>query len=96
MSLRVVARIQAKPEQVAEVRELLLALIGPTRQEKGCVTYELLQNREDPCDFTFVEEWACDEDLDAHAVSDHLRDIGAQLAPLVVTPPDIRRYDLLA
>ena len=96
MSLRVVARIQAKPDKVAEVRELLLALIEPTRREQGCVTYELLQNREDSCDFTFVEEWACDADLDAHAASDHLSTIGAKLAPLTTTRPDIRKYELLA
>ncbi len=96
MSLRVVARIQARPETVDEVRELLLALIKPTRQEQGCVTYELLQNHDDPCDFTFVEEWACDADLAAHAASDHLRAIGARLAPVVAAAPDIRRYELLA
>ena len=96
MSLRVVARIQAKPEKVDEVRELLLALIEPTRREKGCVTYELLQNREDPCDFTFVEEWGCDADLDAHAASDHLRALGPKLAPVTTTRPDIRTYVLLA
>lgn len=95
MSLRVVARIQARPEKVDEVRELLLALIEPTRREQGCVTYELLQNRDDPCDFTFVEEWACDADLDAHAASDHLRTIGTKLAPVVAAQPDIRKYELL-
>ena len=96
MSLRVVARIEAKPDKVEEVRELLLALIEPTRREQGCVTYELLQNREDPCDFTFVEEWACDSDLDAHAASDHLRTIGAKLSSVTSTRPDIRKYKLLA
>ena len=56
MSLRVVARIKARAETVSEVRELLSSLVEPTRKEFGCVTYELLQNTEDPTDFTFVEE----------------------------------------
>ena len=55
--LRVVARIKAKSEAVSEVRELLCDLIEPTRKESGCISYELLQNRDDPTDFTFVEEW---------------------------------------
>ena len=96
MSLRVVARIQAKPDTIDQVRELLLELIEPTRQEAGCITYELLQNRADPCDFTFVEEWASDAALDAHAVSDHLRNVRARLDGLTSATTDIRKYDLLA
>jgi len=52
--LRVIARIKAKSDAVSEVRELLCGLIEPTRKESGCISYELLQNRDDPTDFTFV------------------------------------------
>lgn len=55
-SLRVVARVKAKPDKVAEVREALAGLVAPTRREAGCVVYELLQNQTEPADFTFVEE----------------------------------------
>lgn len=96
MTLRVVARIRAQPDKVAEVRELLLTLIEPTRKEAGCITYELLQNQDDPADFTFVEEWASDASLTAHAASDHLRTVGAQLASLTTKPPEIGKYTLLA
>lgn len=95
MTLRVVARIQAQPGKIMEVREALLALIEPTRKEAGCITYQLLQNRDDPSDFTFVEEWTSDACLDAHAVSDHLREARSKLAPLTVAKPDIRKYDLI-
>jgi len=90
--LRVVARIKAKSETVGEVRELLLSLIEPTRKEFGCIKYELLQNREDPTDFTFVEEWESDEALKSHAASDHLKAIGPKLQPVVAEGPDVRTY----
>lgn len=96
MSLRVVARIQAKPDKIEHVRELLLKLVEPTRREAGCVVYELLQNRDDPGDFTFVEEWASDAALDAHAVSEHLCAVRAQLEGLTSRETDIRKYDLVA
>ena len=96
MSLRVVARIQAKPDKIGEVRELLLGLVVPTRKEAGCVTYELLQNSNDPGDFTFVEEWSSDSALEAHAASNHIRAIGPKLNGLTSTVPDIRTYVLLA
>jgi quinol monooxygenase YgiN len=46
--LRVVARIKAKSDKIDKVRELLSALVEPTRREPGCIVYELLQNRNDP------------------------------------------------
>lgn len=95
ISLRVVARIKAKSEAVSEVRELLCGLVDPTRKESGCITYELLQNTEDPTDFTFVEEWESDAALASHAASDHLKAIGPKLQPVVADPPDIRTYLLV-
>jgi quinol monooxygenase YgiN len=95
MSLRVVARIKARAETVSEVRELLSSLVEPTRKEFGCITYELLQNTEDPTDFTFVEEWETDEALASHAASDHIEAIGPRLQPVVVDAPDIRTYLLV-
>ncbi|HBB94152.1 MAG TPA: antibiotic biosynthesis monooxygenase [Blastocatellia bacterium] len=90
--VRVVARHKAKSEKIAEVRELLRSLVEPTRKEFGCVTYELLQNREDPTDFTFVEEWESDEAFESHAASDHIKAIGPKLQPVVADGPDVRTY----
>ena len=91
-SLRVVARIVAKPDKVAEVRELLSGLIEPTRAEEGCVAYELLQNRADPTDFTFVEEWASDAAFDGHFKTPHIQDALPKLEVLAAEAPDIRSY----
>lgn len=95
-TIRVVARIIALPEKVEAVKAVLVEIIEPTRQEPGSIKYELLQNQSDPTDFTFVEEWASDDALDAHLATPHLHEAGAKLASLVATEPDIRRYSLLA
>ena len=94
-SLRVVARIKAKPENVLEVREFLCGLVEPTRKEAGCISYELLQNNEDPTDFTFVEEWESRAALESHAASDHIKAIGPKLRPVVTSAPDIRTYSVV-
>ena len=94
-SLRVVARIVAKPDKVEEVRELLSGLIEPTRREEGCVAYELLQNRSDPTDFTFVEEWASDAAFDAHFTTLHIQDALPKLQDLAAEAPDIRTYSVV-
>ncbi|PYS98171.1 MAG: antibiotic biosynthesis monooxygenase [Acidobacteria bacterium] len=96
MTVIVVAHLKARPETIDATRELLTSLILPTRIEEGCVTYELYQNEADPTDFTFIEEWTSDEDLDAHLESDHLKGSAAEGANLYAAPPDIRRYKLVA
>ena len=95
-SLRVVARLTARPDTVSQVRDILLGLVGPTRAEDGCVVYELLQNRTDPSDFTFVEEWASDAAFERHHTTDHIRAAFPRLEALVAAPPDIRTYSVLA
>ena len=91
-SLRVVARIKARPDKVGQVRALLSGLVEPTRRESGCVSYELLQNRADPTDFTFVEEWRSDADLEAHFATDHIQTALPKLEGLAAEEPDIRTY----
>ena len=91
-SIRVVARIVANPESVEQVRSILSDLVEPTCNESGCISYELLQNRTDQTDFTFVEEWASDAAIDAHLTTKHIKDALTKLPRLVSTEPDIRRY----
>ena len=95
MSIRVVAHITARPETVDETRDLLLSLIEPTRAESGCVTYELMQNTTDPTDFTFVEEWSCNEALDEYLQTEHIQQVVSRADELLAASPDIRRYKLL-
>ena len=73
-----------------------MELIEPTRPEKGCIQYQLLQNHTEPTDFTFVEEWTDNAALDAHLASDHIETASAKLENLIASEPDIRLYKLLA
>ncbi len=95
-TVRVVARLVARPDAVDEARSVLTGLIEPTRAEPGCVSYELLQNVEDPTDFTFVEEWADAESFQAHLETEHFGQAAEALPDLLVEEPDIRRYRTVA
>lgn len=95
-TVRVVARVIALPEKVEELKAALRELIEPTRQEAGCIQYELLQNQSDPTDFNFVEEWNSNDAINAHLDSAHIEVIDSKLDGLVAAELDIRRYNLLA
>lgn len=90
--LHVVARIVARPESVSYVREMLAGLLAPTRTERGCIVYDLMQNHADPTDFTFYEAWTDDAALDAHAASAHITRTFLALQGHLAAAPDVRRY----
>ena len=81
--VRVVAHVVALPEKVEQVKLILLGLIEPTRQESGCIHYELLQNQEDPADFVFVEDWESKALLNAHLESPHINEVDALIRWIV-------------
>ncbi|MEH1768186.1 putative quinol monooxygenase [Nostoc sp.] len=95
-TIRIVAHIIALPNKVEELKVVLLELIEPTHQEAGVIEYKLLQNQDDPTDFTFVEEWVSSEALNTHLDSPHFQAAAAKLEGLVTAAPDVRRYHLVA
>jgi quinol monooxygenase YgiN len=93
--IRVVARFAAKPDRVEDVKRILSELVEPTRAEDGCVAYELLQNTQDPTDFTFVEEWTSQAALDKHLTTEHIKRSRSQTEGLLDAGPDVRVYKLV-
>lgn len=71
-NLDVVAIITAKPGSGAIVEDALRALVGPSRNDRGCISYDLYASESAPGTFVTVERWQSKEDLDAHMASSHL------------------------
>lgn len=96
-TIRVVAHITALPGKAEEVKVILSGLIEPTRQEAGCIQYELLENPTDPTDFVLLEEWETQAALDAHSAAANVKAAEAKMDSLIApNPPDVRFYRLLA
>ncbi len=94
--IRVLARVVTLPNKVEEAKSILLSLIAPTRQEPGCIRYELWQKKDDPSNFNWVEEWENQASLDAHLTSPHFQEANSKLAGLLATEPVIASYGLVA
>lgn len=87
--VHVVALIVPKPGKRQEVQRILLDLLAATRREEGCIQYDLLEEKANPTDFTFVERWASQEALDAHFQMPHFEVAAKKLDGLLIGPPDI-------
>ena len=95
-TLRVIVRIKAKPDKVDEARTVLIGVVDPSRIEPGCISYNLLQNRDDPSDFAFASEWKDEYALRVHTASDHIKGLGLKLKGIVEERPNITVYTVVS
>lgn len=85
--------MKAKPGQEAALRAALLALIPTTRQEPGCLNYDLHQAVDDPSRFLFHENWTSKSHLDDHLARPHLQAFLARAGELLAEPPSITLWN---
>tara|TARA_R110000868_G_scaffold262401_1_gene520966 strand:- start:140057 stop:140350 length:294 start_codon:yes stop_codon:yes gene_type:complete len=72
--LTIIANIKAKEGKTSLVKAELEKLIDVTRAEKGCITYDLHQDNENPAHFVFYENWESRELWQIHMNNQHLKD----------------------
>lgn len=70
--LTIVARIEANKDKIEFVKSELLKLMDPTRNDKGCLQYDLHQDNENPAVFMFYEKWESREIWQEHMKNQHL------------------------
>ena len=89
----VVATFQARPGKEAALREALFSLIAPTRQEAGCVSYDMHVSADDPAKFLFYENWRSKEVLETHMRSPHLQKLIPRVEELCTAFPEITQWE---
>ncbi len=61
----------AKDGSQEKMKELLSAMVIPSKAEKGCLFYEIFQYENDKKRFMAVETWENEAALDGHKASAH-------------------------
>lgn len=93
--LTVIATLRARPGKEEELKDLLTTLVGYTRTEMGCISYDLNRQQDDPSVFVMTEYWTGRSALDQHNSMPYMREFAAAAPALVATPPEIRLYDMI-
>ena len=94
--ITVIAYVTAKPGHEDQVRQALLDLVAQTRQENGCINYDLHQSPENAARFAIYENWNTAADLDAHAMSAHLQTFARIAGPLLERPAEISKWMMVS
>ncbi len=91
-----VATFHARPGKEAELRAALIGLVATTRQEAGCVNYDLHVSAEDPTKFLFHENWTSEALLEAHLASPHVQALLPRVNELCTDLPEIKIWDRIS
>ena len=54
-----------------KMKELLSAMVKPSKAEKGVIFYEIFQYKDNPRKFMAYESWEDESALDGHKASEH-------------------------
>jgi quinol monooxygenase YgiN len=94
-TLYVLTHADIAPERSEDGLTLLRTMRANSVDERGNVTYDVLQQENRTNHFTLVEEWASMMALDAHIESQHTRAFRQALLPMQGALYDERRYERL-
>jgi quinol monooxygenase YgiN len=70
-AVTLIVNLRAREGQELLLEAELRALVGPTRREQGCLTYDLYRGAELPGSFLLHEVWASREDHRLHTQTPH-------------------------
>ncbi len=88
-----VAFFTARPGQSEVLGQRLLALVGPTRQEPGCLRYEIYRAN-DSVDRWFVyEDWRSPDDFAGHMQAPYVAAFMRDLDEFCSQAPEIRSFE---
>jgi len=74
------------------LRTVLRDLLGPSRNETGCVSYDFFENEDNPLEFVSVEQWRDQAAAEAHLATPHVATAIARASDLLAQAPLIQRF----
>ena len=81
----VIARFTPLPEKHSDLRALLEGMVGPSRSEPGCHSYNVYEVPAEG-DLVLIERYDDQAALERHRATEHYLNYRAQLSPLLASP----------
>lgn len=91
----VIAEFRAHTGKEATLKKELIALVGLSRSEPGCITYILHQSVEDKTCFMFYENWVNKKDLNEHLQKPYIKRFMEKAGTLLAAPVKINLWEMI-
>lgn len=88
-------RFHARPGDESALQETLLDVVGPTREEPGCLSIQAFRSTRDPRLFYIHSRWVDEAAFDQHAGLPHTVRFIERVQALIDHPLDVIRARLV-
>jgi quinol monooxygenase YgiN len=95
MELFIFARFHARLDNEHAVEEALRNVLGPSRDEAGCLSIHAFCSTRDPALFYIHSRWANEAAFENHAVLPHTVHFIERVQSLIDQPLDVTRANLI-
>lgn len=96
MEIHIFARFHARPGNETAIAEALSDVLGPTREEAGCLGIQIFRSIRDRGLFYIHSRWINEEAFEIHATLPHTVRFIERVEPLIDHPLDVTRSELIA
>lgn len=72
--LTIITHVLAKPNTIDVVKAELKKLVSTSRADKGCISYDLHQDNENPAHFLLYENWLSRDLWQEHMNNEYLKE----------------------
>jgi len=93
--ITIVAKKSIKQSKIEEFKVLAEKLIKESRNEVGCISYNLYQDINDLNTLTFIEEWKNEQAINLHNKSDHFINIVPKFVDLQEGETEVNLYKIV-
>ncbi|MCB2291160.1 antibiotic biosynthesis monooxygenase [Clostridium sp. CS001] len=93
--ITIVAKKIIKQGKTKEFKDLVEKLINESRNEAGCIAYNLYEDINNSNILTFIEEWKSEEDIKLHNCTEHYTSIVPKLAELQEGKTEVNLYKMI-
>lgn len=88
------AFLVAKPDKEQAVREVLEEVLTHSRQEEGCIQYDVHQSLENTHQFLIYEIWVNEDEIHKHIDTEHYQNYRKNIEPLIESR-NVQKWSLI-
>ena len=88
-SIVLIARLKVKSDKVEQTKSAALAIVDQSRNEAGCINYDIHQSIEDETLFFWHETWVSKAALDEHFATPFFQQFFTVVGEVAAEPPQI-------
>ena len=95
MEMFIFARFHVRAGEESAAENALMEVLGPTREEEGCLSIHAFRSKRDPRIFYIHSRWKSEEAFEIHAGLPHTVRFIETMEQLTDQPLDITRTELM-